>query len=170
VLRNNPTPGQPLIPLSASTGIARNALRERRKQRWQATKRLKRGLQHLSRIKPSFSNSLAFFVGTRADQKILAKLRLGHSTLGASASRFLNDVDETCECGDEPETVAHFLLRCPLRVAERESMIEAVKSVYHDVITEEVLLGGSAVRLKEHVWSTIVRAVATFVRATRRNL
>ena len=151
-------------------GLARNALRERRQQRWICTVARKHGCQHLSRIKPDTGDSPAFYVGSKADQRLLARLRLGHSALKASTSRFLPGVDDICECGKEPETTRHFLLRCILYAEARKEMLDSVKAVYSGIITEEVLLGCNTIRLNKECWNVVVRAVARFVRATRRNI
>ena len=162
--------GKPPISLSPSVGLARNALRERRQQRWIRTVACKNGCQHLSRIKPDAGNSPAFFVGSKSDQRILARLRFGHSALNASTSRFFPGVDELCKCAKEAETASHFLLRCNLYNEARKQMLDFVKSVCNARITEEVLLGCNTIRLSEERWGVIVHAVARFVRATRRDI
>ena len=166
---SSPVPGQPPITIGTSTALMRQALNERRQQRWLAVVAQKHASQHLSRIKPTVAPTPAFFVGSKADQSILAKLRLGQCELNASRSRFLPGVDETCECGAISETVDHFLLRCPLYIRERTRMLEVVQTATELPVTEEVLLGGSAVRLSNQSWEAVVAAVATFVRETHRS-
>ena len=173
VVGNSPIVGQPPIPLSTSTGLIRNALKERRQRRWLSTALSKQGCEHLTRIKPDISYSSSFFVGSRADQIIMARLRLGSSALNASASRYTPNVSQEsqeCDCGHSSETVSHFLLGCPKYARARETMIATVKAACPIAITEEVLLGGTAVRVSEQQSAAIVRAVATFARATQRQI
>ena len=144
---SSPTPGQPPITLGTSVAFIRQALNERRQQRWLAVVAAKQGSQHLSRIKANLCLTPAFFVSNKADQSILAKLRLGHCELNASRSRIPQGVDETCACGVEAETVEHYLLRCSLCDDQRATMLSAVRETRQLHITEDVLLGGSSVRL-----------------------
>ena len=57
--------------------------------------------------------STAFFVGTRRQQTILARLRLSTCNLNFSRSRLDASVDEECECGGR-ETIRHFCLSAPV--------------------------------------------------------
>ena len=170
VRTSSPTPGQPPISVGTSVALVRLALSERRQQRWLTVVAEKQGCQHLSRIKPTLSPTPAFFVGKKADQSLLARLRLGHCELNAPRSRIWPGVDETCACGAEAETVEHFLLRCSLYDKEREGMLRDIHETGLLEVTEELLLGGSSVRLDSRLWEIVVAAVATFVRNTRRSI
>ena len=85
----SPILGQPLIPLSTSCAFIKSALKERLQQRWLTTVAEKVGLDHLSRLRAEVSAAVAFFVGTRRQQTILARLRFGTCNLNFSRSRLM---------------------------------------------------------------------------------
>ena len=155
-----PAPGQPLVPLATSKALLRAAMKQRRQLMWLKTLANKGAMQHLSKAP-------AFFVGCKSQQVILARLRLGHCGLNLSQSRWLGGVDESCDCGDR-ESVRHFLLYCRKYAAERAQMMTAIEEVWAHEVTEDVLLGGSGVRMSGPDWEVIVSAVAHFVRRTGR--
>ena len=164
----SPRPGQPPLTLATSRAFIRRTLKQRKQQQWFSVVAEKSGLDHLSRLRADVSFSPAFFVGTRVQQTILARLRFGTCNLNFSRSR-LEPVNEECECG-HLETVNHFLLHCHLYHELRQTMISEVQSVWKGVINEEVLLGGGGVRLLPEQWSIIVASVAKFVSDTKRSI
>ena len=114
--------------------------------------------------------SHVFFEGDRAEQTVLARLRLGHCALAASASRWSDLLCRMCQCGSDEETVAHFLLRCPLYTEERKRLISTVSKVFNGELTEEALLGAGGTKIpKEHL-RTIAKAVYQFVLDTQREI
>jgi len=167
VVATEPVRGQPLVPLATSNALIRGALKERRQLTWLSTVAEKSGMQHLSRLRVDVSKPTAFFVGTRRQQTVLARLRFGTCGLNASRSRWYAGVNEECVCG-QTETVRHFLLECELYNIARRDMIAAIRTVWNGVITEDVLLGGSGVPMLAEAWKTVVAAVANFVFNTRR--
>jgi ribonuclease HI len=164
-----PIPGQPKIPLAVARSIFAQAQRERRSRNWIITSAHKLGQQHLSRIKPMIQRSEVFFTGKRREQTALARLRLGHCSLAASRSRWSNE-NNMCECKTEPETVAHFLLRCRLHQHSRDELIDKVSDIFPGEINEDVLLGTAPVHLTIYQKSAISTAVFEFVQDTKREL
>ena len=83
------------------------------------------------------------FLLRKAEQTILARFRLGHCALAASMSRWSPLRNRICACGSDEETVAHFLLRCPLYFSQRNKMISEIFNVLNRKIeiTEDILLG-----------------------------
>ena len=165
----DPAPGQPLIPLSTSKAFIKAALHQRRQLRWLSAVACKSGMEHLSRIRTDIARAPAFFLGSKPEQKILSRLRLGHCQLKLSASRWSAGVEENCNCG-ERESIQHFLLACPRYSIPRAVMMNTVRTVWPHEVTEEVLLGGSGVRMKDGDWDVVGTAVANFVRATGRSV
>ena len=158
VASKSPTPAQPLIPLSTSNAFVRCALKARQQRSWFPIVQAKRGLDHLSRLRPCVFAASAFFVGTRRQQTILARLRFGTCNLNFSKSRLHANVNEECECGMR-ETVRHFLLECTLFESARSELVANVRTIRtmrDKVITEDVLLGGSGVSLSPEHWEVIV--------------
>ena len=169
VNQKSPLAGQPAIPLATSKSLIMVALRERHQQRWLKTVRKYRGMEHLSRLRADTTEPVAFFVGSKQEQRILARLRLGTCELNASRSRRQAEIGDLCTCG-KTETVHHFLLECPLYQRHRKELVQKVRSVYKGIINEETLLGGSALPIFLDSWQAIVPAVATYVRATKREI
>ena len=165
----SPKPGQPPIPLSTSKAFIVKALQTRRQEKWFRTVAEKSGLDHLSRIRADVSAAPAFFVGTRLQQTLLARLRFGICKLNYSTSRFDPCVNEECKCG-ALETVNHFLLHCPLYEQPRSQMIDEIRSIWRGVINEDILLGGGGVRLPPQHWTIVIAAVAKFVISTKRRI
>jgi hypothetical protein len=121
----------------------------------------------LGRLRQVVSRWPVVFLGTRGQQSLLARLRLGHCCLRAHRSRFNPAFSPLCECG-EPETVQHFLLHCRKFVSQRSVMFAAVRSVYDLCITESVLLGDCERVLTPTSHLRIISAVYRFTVATRR--
>ena len=88
----------------------------------------------------SFKKALLSFVKTSENSvfaihdnngiKLLTRLRLNFSHLNEHKFRhnFLDTLNPMCSCGSEPETTAHFLLRCQNHVTNRSKFI---KNVYN---------------------------------------
>ncbi len=64
------------------------------------------------------------FMADRLSVCLLARLRAGHTPLlKAYANQLDTTVDPKCpSCGEEPETVEHWLQRCPNAVAQRQKL------------------------------------------------
>jgi hypothetical protein len=69
-----------------------------------------RSYDSLSRIRHTVGHWSVVFVGSRTQQTLLARFRLGHCCLRAHMSRS-HPVSPLCVCG-ESETVRQFLLEC----------------------------------------------------------
>ena len=164
-----PIPGQPLITMATSRALIKRALKQQLQQRWFSTVAEKSNTEHLSRLRADVSAAPAFFVGTRRQQTILARLRFGSCNLNAFKSRMYANVNEECECG-EVETVRHFLLHCPRYESPRAEMIAKVRTIWQGVINEELLLGGGGVQMPSEHWELVVSSVANFVLSTNRSV
>ena len=162
-------PGQPLITLSTSRALIKHAQKEKLQKQWLSVVYEKRGTEHLSRLRPDVSRPSSFFVGTRQQQTILARLRFGSCELHASRSRWYPNVSELCECG-QIETVRHFLLHCEKYRQSRTKMISEIRTFWQGIISEDLLLGGATVRLQDCQWELVVAAVARFVESTNRKI
>ena len=98
------------------------------------------------RLRVDTAMSSAFWVGSKQQQRILARLRFGTCELNASRSYRDRSVAAQCECG-QTETVNHFLLKCSRYERQRACMLKKVRTIWKKRITEDVLLGGSGVHL-----------------------
>ena len=107
----SPRRGQPPIPLTTSRAVIRQAFREAYQRKWLSVVAAKTGMEHLSRLRVDTAVSPAFWVGSKQQQRILARLCFGTCELNASRSYRDRSVAEQCECG-QAETVNHFLLKC----------------------------------------------------------
>ena len=96
VQSTHPIDGQPPLTLATSKALIRKALKERMQQQWFRVVAQKSGLDHLSRLRVDVSRSVSFFVGTRQQQTLLARLRLGTCNLNFSRARLNAGVNEEC--------------------------------------------------------------------------
>lgn len=162
--------GQPKIPLNVAIAILRRGQREWWQQQWIRRSLYRLDFDHLSRVKPGIECRRIYFTGSRHEQTILARLRLGHCGLATSESRWCPFVSCICACGFEQETVEHFLLRCPNFDTERAQLVQDVRNVFDGPITEELLLGGGsqAVDFEDRV--VISDSVFRFVQRTGRDI
>ncbi|KZV61832.1 hypothetical protein PENSPDRAFT_553759, partial [Peniophora sp. CONT] len=63
---------------------------------------------------------------SRRDSTVLFQLRSGHAPLNAHLHRIKCADSPVCEaCGEDDETVKHFVYECPARMAERRRMKRA---------------------------------------------
>ena len=62
------------------------------------------------------------------------------------------------------------MFECELYNIARRDMLAAIRAVWNEVITEDVLLGGSGVPMTPEAWTTVVAAVANHVFSTRRGV
>ena len=165
----SPILGQPLIPLSTSRAFIKSALKERLQRRWFKTVAEKVGLDHLTRLRADVSAAPAFWVGTRRQQTILARLRLGTCGLNFSRSRLLANVNEECDCG-KCETVRHFLLECPRFETARSELVKNIRTIHPGIINEDLLLGGGGVDLSLEHWEIVVSSVEKYVLSSKRSI
>ena len=129
---------------------------------------VKRGQDHLSRLRADVAFVPAFFVGTRQHQTILSRLRLGTCSLNYSKSS-LSRNNEECLCGKR-ETVNHFSLECRLFESARVKMLADVRAIWKGEIDEELLLEGGGVKLSKEHWEIVSSAVAQYVLSTNKNI
>ena len=109
-------------------------------------------------------------LGTRPEQRVMAMLRLGHSPLNRHRHRLGRADSPLCACGNEVETVSHFLLRCPRWGARRGVMLSQVCSLtgmpLRDAASESVLLAFAGLKRECHQAMTSI--VAGFAVGTGR--
>ncbi len=146
-----------------------NFLRVYQKRAERTTVAEKVGLDHLSRLRPGVSAAAAFFVGTRRQQTILARLRLGTCNLNFSRSRLDAGVSEECDCGKR-ETVRHFLLECTRFDSARSKLVDDIRTIWPGIVNEDLLLGGSGVHLPLEHWEIIVSSLEKYVLSTKRSI
>ena len=127
------------------------------------------GVDSLSRLRLEVGLWDVVGLGRRPEQVVLARLRLGHSRLGAHRSRVDRSVSGSCRCG-VLETVSHFLLHCPLYAIHRAVMMRVVRGVWSRPVTESVLLGGGLSSTSIKHKSIIAHAVYRFVLDTCRQI
>ena len=169
VLETAPQRGQPLITFATSRGFLKQAQKQQLQKLWLTTINEKQGTQHLSRLRADVSMSPAFFIGTRQQQTVLARLRFGTCNLNASKSMRYAHVAPECDCG-QVETVSHFLLHCLRYANMRTVMFSAIRTFWDGQINEEFLLGGSGVKLEAEQWELVISSVMNFVQSTKRHI
>jgi ribonuclease HI len=160
---------QPLVTLFASRVLVRSAIQHSWQMAWARSMPSHAGVDCLARLIPIVSHWPVIFLGSRREQTLLARLRLGHCRLQYHTSRFSPHNDGLCHCG-EMETVCHFLIWCPRYAASRVILFSEVSSVYSYAITEQVLLGKPVGKLSVRAHRLIISAVFTFVVSTGRHL
>ena len=140
-------------------------------KRWLDNVRDHRGSEYesLARLRPTVEKWKTAFIGTRAEQTCLAKLRLGHCGLNHCRSRFRN-CSPQCDCGAPAETVHHFLLECPLFARQRKSLFTGVRALLNDEISEDVLLGNFCKSVAAPTQQAIVSLVHQFVCSTGKKI
>jgi ribonuclease HI len=161
-------PGQPLIPLAVSRSLCRFAMHRSWQSSWSFYLQSRVGIDTLGRIRQVIGKWHVVSLGTRAQQSLMARLRLGHCGLRAHCARFRPSISSLCVCG-LPETVGHFLLECVCFSLQRAVMLTAVRFVYPATITESVLLGDPEIPLSGLSHLAIVSAVFTYVTSTDRH-
>jgi hypothetical protein len=164
-----PCPRQPLVTLFASRVLVRSTIQHSWQMSWARSMPSHAGVDCLARLTPVVSHWPVIFLGTRREQTLLARLRLGHCRLEYHTSRFHPHNAGLCHCG-ELETICHFLMWCPRYATFRVVMFRKVSSVYSTAITERVLLGRPVGRLSVQAHRLIISAVFTFVVSTGRDL
>jgi len=169
-----PLPGQPPVPLVVARNFVRAAIVKREQLTWRksAFTHVQNGTEHLSRLLQSVPKKPYFSHGNRKSQILMTKLRTADCQLRASRARKRRDVDPVCECGVEDETVAHFLLRCPLFDVHRVAMFEQVWTVHQapSPITEETLLGSPQHLRDEKKAQVVLEAVFNYVKGTGKEI
>ena len=97
------------------------------------------------------SENSVFAIHDNNGIKLLTRLRLNFSKLNEHKFRhiFLDTLNPMCSCGSEPETTAHFLLRCQNHVINRSKLLKNVYNLdqtlrnYDDDHLIHILLYGS---------------------------
>ena len=107
-------------------------------ERWQRDK----DEVFLGRHKLSWQDWPWSFVKDRGLEVAMARLRIGHSRLGAHMFRIGLATSPNCVFCGVPETVEHFLMRCYRFHSLRCGMLAAISRLGVQPITLSVLLGG----------------------------
>ena len=83
----------------------------------------------LSFVKTSENSVIA--INDNNGIKLLTRLRLNFSHLNEHKFRhnFLGTLNPMCSCGSEPDTTAHFLLRCQNHVIHRSKLLKNVDNL-----------------------------------------
>ena len=81
-------------------------------------------------------------LGNRQSNILTTRLRLGWCQLNSTLAKF-NITTRSCACGATSETVAHFLLHCPLHTAARQTLASSVLQLVGQSLSTGVLLNGS---------------------------
>ena len=86
-------------------------------------------MQSLLSFVKTYENSV-FAIHDNNGIKLLTCLKLNFNHLNKQKFRhdFLDTINTMCSCGSEPETTAHFLLRCQNHVISRSKLL---KNVYN---------------------------------------
>ena len=168
----SPIPGQPPIPYKLARGILRTSIWNYQQEQWLKTleEHLPLEQDHLSRIHSSVRSSKLFDVGDRATQTTLARLRFGHVDLQAHLSRWDSSVSPLYVCGQEEETVGHYLLRCKEHAGPRQAMFHKVRQILPEdvTITEGLLLGGNEFKWGTELYHAVAKAIMLYIRRTGR--
>ena len=118
---------------------------------------------HLRQIKNSTSNWQWSSNRSRRVETAMARLRIGHVRLQKYWFRFNLIDEEMCDCGEDEESVEHFLLECNRHSNHRIKMICSL--IYLDVQpTLQNILGGGNFALE--VQRKIIRIVSQYLEDT----
>ena len=131
-------------------------------ERWQRDK----DEVFLGRHKLSWQDWPWSFVKDRGLEVAMARLRIGHSRLGAHMFRIGLATSPNCVFCGVPETVEHFLMRCYRFHSLRCGMLAAISRLGVQPITLSVLLGGGVHSLD--VKGRIAYLVMGFLRKSGR--
>ena len=101
-------------------------------QTWRLPKTTGAALRRLDRHPPSPHILRLHDSLPRALSSLLTQLRTGHSHLAADRYRRLPSSSDRCECG-EAETLAHFVLDCPLHRGPRRVLVDALGPLAHNL-------------------------------------
>ena len=120
----------------------------------------------------TFENSV-FAIHENNGIKLLTRLRLNFSHLNEHKLRhnFLDTLNPVCSCGSEPETTAHFLLRCKNHVMNRSKLLKNVYNLdqtiwnYADDHLIHILLYGSE-KFNFNLNKEIIKLTMCFVKNT----
>ena len=133
----------------------------------------------------SFKKALLSFVKTSENSvfaihdnngiKLLTRLRLNFSHLNEHKFRhnFLDTLNPMCSCGSEPETTAHFLLRCQNHVMNRSKLLKNVYNLdqtlrnYDDDHLIHILLYGSE-KFNFNLDKEIIKQTICYLKDTER--
>ncbi|KAI8486733.1 hypothetical protein Bbelb_354810 [Branchiostoma belcheri] len=87
-------------------------------------------------------------LGDRRSNILSTRLRLDWSQLNSTLVKF-NLTPRSCSCGAKSESVAHYLLHCPLHKDARQTLATAVRSVVDQSLSTNMLLNGLPVLAQE---------------------
>jgi hypothetical protein len=143
-----------LVALKRSHG---DALKKRWKTDWSTSARGKKTLRIDSSTPSSkFLKTISNTNLSRNAASKIAQLRLRHIPLNEHLHRFKTTDKANCPaCGADVESVAHFLLKCPMYAHERWALARQVKRLQKNM-TLETLLGEweLAAPLAKYIYST----------------
>ena len=131
-------------------------------ERWQRDK----DEVFLGRHKLSWQDWPWSFVKDRGLEVAMARLRIGHSRLGAHMFRIGLATSPNCVFCGVPETVEHFLIRCYIFHSLRCGMLATISRLGVQPVTLSVLLGGGVHSLD--VKGRIAYLVMGFLRKSGR--
>ncbi|KAI8500728.1 hypothetical protein Bbelb_215460 [Branchiostoma belcheri] len=80
-------------------------------------------------------------LGDRRSNILSTRLRLDWSQLNSTLVKF-NLTPRSCSCGAKSESVAYYLLHCPLHKDARQTLATAVRSVVDQSLSTNMLLNG----------------------------
>ena len=124
-------------------------------------------------IRPS-GNSV-FYCHNPRGVKLLTRLRLDLSHLLEHKFKhgFQDSLYSICNCGNDIETLAHFLLHCPHCSHERSTFLNTIRNINRHIfdkndlqITETLLYGDSSIDDKSN--TLILNATIDFLFVTKR--
>ena len=118
------------------------------KQGWHNTERGKR-TRKIDSTTPStkFLKTISNVKLSREDASRIAQLRLQHIPLNKYLHKFKRTDKANCPaCGEENETIAHFLLHCPMYAFERWALAKHAKKRRKE-LTIETLLGNPEIAI-----------------------
>ena len=107
--------------------------------------------------------------------KLLTRLRLGLSHLREHKFKhgFQDSLNPICSCGNDIETLAHFLLHCPHYSNERSTFLNTIRNINKHIfdnndlqITETLLYGDSSLDDKSN--TLLLNATIDFPFVTKR--
>ncbi|KAJ0127700.1 Uncharacterized protein HZ326_23018 [Fusarium oxysporum f. sp. albedinis] len=116
--------------------------------------------KQLDKALPGKHTSILYDALKRRESDILVQLRTGMARVNRYLHRIGVAETDTCDCGQEEETVDHFLFRCPRWDEQREHM----RNVDREMIGNLSFFLGGKTAEDGHRWSPNLRAVRAAIK------
>ena len=127
----------------------------------------------LNFIRPNSNN--VFSINNTLGLKLLTRVRVGFSHLKEHKFKhnFQDSVDPLCSCGNDIESIVHFVLHCPNFATQRQTLLNKVKSINSSILAENEDLVARTLLFgrPDFIYSTnkeIMNATISFILTNKR--